>query len=289
MNHHITVGLDGSRESIAAANWAADEAELRDVELRLIHAEDRSSPRSVPAASETRREWAEALLRESADALSHDHPQLAITTQSIDGPPAASLATAASTADMLVLGSRALSTVAGFVLGSVGMAVLHTTAQPVVLVRSGEDALLNPGGEPRGCLVVGVDIGGPRDPLLAFAFAEASRRSCRLHVLHVCQSPPLFGYGAAYDPGVYAEIKEKATAELLDTVKPWRDKFSTVDVTVDTPVAHAGHTLVDAGANADLMVVGRRIRHASLGSRIGLTTHAVIHHATAPVAVVAHD
>ena len=39
MNHHITVGLDGSRESIAAAHWAADEAELRNVELRLIHAE----------------------------------------------------------------------------------------------------------------------------------------------------------------------------------------------------------------------------------------------------------
>jgi nucleotide-binding universal stress UspA family protein len=138
-------------------------------------------------------------------------------------------------------------------------------------------------------LVVGVDVGRPRDALLTFAFAEASRRDCRLHILHACQSPPLYGYGAAYDPGVYAEIKEETTAELLDMVKPWQDKFPTVDVTVDTPVAHAAHTLVDAGAKADLIVVGRRIRHSSLGPHIGSTTRAVIHLAAAPVAVIAHD
>ncbi|MEK0099740.1 universal stress protein [Streptomyces sp. NPDC056121] len=290
MDHHITVGLDGSLESTAAARWAAREAELRGVELRITHAEEWLSPLGVaPAASEIRREWAEALLSESADALRRDHPRLGITKQSVDGPPAPSLVTAASTADMLVLGSRALGTVAGFVLGSVGMAVLQATEQPVVLVRRSGDALPNPDGEQPGGLVVGVDIGVPCDDLLAFAFAEASCRSCRLHVLHVCQPPPLFGYGGAYDPGVYAEVKERATTNLLDTVKPWRDKFPTVEVAVRTPVAHAAHTLVGAGAEADLIVVGRRIRPSPRGPHIGSTTHAVIHHATAPVAVVAHD
>lgn len=41
MKHHITVGIDGSPESRAAARWAAGEAGLRQVPLRLVHAEDR--------------------------------------------------------------------------------------------------------------------------------------------------------------------------------------------------------------------------------------------------------
>lgn len=34
----VTVGLDGSPESHAAARWAADEAEKRKLTLRLLHA-----------------------------------------------------------------------------------------------------------------------------------------------------------------------------------------------------------------------------------------------------------
>ncbi|MGW2856276.1 universal stress protein [Streptomyces sp. NPDC001215] len=35
--------------------------------------------------------------------------------------------------------------------------------------------------------------------------------------------------------------------------------------------------------------MGRRIRRNALGTRIGSVTHAVLHHSTTPVAVVAHD
>ncbi|MFD5929037.1 universal stress protein, partial [Streptomyces griseoaurantiacus] len=36
------------------------------------------------------------------------------------------------------------------------------------------------------------------------------------------------------------------------------------------------------------VVVGRRVRRTLFGVHIGAVTHAVMHHATAPVAVVAH-
>ncbi|GAA4884509.1 universal stress protein [Kitasatospora terrestris] len=47
--------------------------------------------------------------------------------------------------------------------------------------------------------------------------------------------------------------------------------------------------LVDACADADLVVVGRRRRpHHHPGMRLGPVAHAVLHHAPAPVAVVPH-
>ncbi|GAA0674591.1 hypothetical protein GCM10009548_50500 [Streptomyces malaysiensis subsp. malaysiensis] len=47
--------------------------------------------------------------------------------------------------------------------------------------------------------------------------------------------------------------------------------------------------LIDASRDASLVVVGRRVRCNAFGAHIGAVTHAVPHHATAPVAVVAHD
>ncbi|MGW7419153.1 universal stress protein [Streptomyces sp. NPDC054813] len=50
-----------------------------------------------------------------------------------------------------------------------------------------------------------------------------------------------------------------------------------------------GPTVPPAASNASLVVVGRRVRRAPLGSRIGPVTDAVLRHAAAPVALVPHD
>jgi nucleotide-binding universal stress UspA family protein len=53
--------------------------------------------------------------------------------------------------------------------------------------------------------------------------------------------------------------------------------------------ADVANLLIGASRTASLVVVGRRVRHHPSGAHIGPVTHAVLHHATAPVAVVAHD
>ncbi|WP_406739627.1 universal stress protein [Streptomyces atratus] len=291
MNRRIVVGLDGSTESVAAAHWGAREALLRSAPLHLVHAEIWSPPLGVPSAgSEERRQAARTLLREASDELLDKHPRLEISAESFDGQPARSLAHAAAGASMLVLGSRGLGTLRGFVLGSVGMAVIHSVEQPVVLVRATEDALPHAQGRhlDRG-VVVGVDTGRPCDALLSFAFGEASRRGCTLHALHSWMLPPLAGSGSAYNPEVNAQIAQVERTGLDDMLRPWRDMYPAVDLDARVTVGPSSEQLLEAGSEAGLVIVGRRIRRSSVGTHIGPIAHAILHHSTAPVAVIAHE
>ncbi|MFJ8851963.1 universal stress protein [Streptomyces sp. NPDC102437] len=291
MNRRIVVGLDGSAESVAAAHWAAREALLRGAPLHLVHAELWSAPHVGPSTgSEERRRAAWTLLREASDELSGAHPRLDISTESFDGQPAASLARAAAGASMLVLGSRGLGTLRGFVLGSIGMAVIHGVEQPVVLVRASEDALPHAQGRHLNRdVVVGVDTARPCDALLSFAFDEASRRACTLRALHTWMLPPLAGYGAAYSREANTRIAETERTGLDDMLRPWRDMYPAVDLDARATLGPASEQLLEAGSGAGLMVVGRRIRRSPVGRHIGPIAHAVLHHSTAPVAVIAHE
>ncbi|MFF3886014.1 universal stress protein [Streptomyces sp. NPDC001914] len=291
MNDRIIAGLDGSAESLAAAHWAAREALLRGVPLRLVHAKKWSSPGDLPVPpGDVRRHWAQRMLNETADELRASHPDVEIGTRSFDGRPAVELAGVAATANMIVLGSRGLGAVTGFVLGAVGMAVIQATVRPVVLVRASEDAVPHPAGRHAAReLLVGVDTRRPSDALLAFAFQEAAQRSCTLHAVHSWSLPPLMGYGAAYDPRVHAQLQMSAEASLRDVLAPWRGKYPDVGVIARASIGHAATALVERSSDAGLVVVGRRIRRSSIGAHIGPVAHAVLHHVKAPVAVVAHD
>jgi hypothetical protein len=48
MTAQVTVGLDGSEECLAAVGWAASEAVLREVPLRLVHVEEWPNTRRCP-------------------------------------------------------------------------------------------------------------------------------------------------------------------------------------------------------------------------------------------------
>ncbi|MEU4262745.1 universal stress protein [Streptomyces sp. NPDC025273] len=287
MNRSITVGLDGSAESVAAARWAAQEAGVRGRPLLLVHCEEWSSPAGLPASgSDVRERWAQALLLEAFDVLHEAHPRLEIGWRSVDGPPAASLAGMAPGAEMLVLGSRGLGTLSGYVLGSVGLAVIRATERPVVLVRrthesSGASCADRP-------VLVAVDVDRPCDALFAFAFEEAASRGCPLIALHSRPAPLSMGSGAGFGPEVTAEISSRARAGLQDVLKPWRDRFPAVAVEARAAIGRAAVQILEAGAGAGLIVVGRRVRGAPAGARIGPVTHAVVHHAPAPVVVIAH-
>ncbi|MFJ9535957.1 universal stress protein [Streptomyces sp. NPDC101225] len=292
MPRTITVGLDGSPESRAAAEWAAREARLRGLPVKLVHAWE-AIPEHLAEAShrgaETLQHWTERIPREAAEDLRQRHPGVEVTTEQLSGPAAEALAHAATDAEILVLGSRGLGGLGGLVVGSIGFAVVARTERPVVLVRAGERTTGEHETDTSRPVVLGLDVGRPDDALIGFAFDAAARRNVPLRVVHGWNPPPYYAYGMALEPAVEREMAKGDAVMVTEVLRSWRQKFPDVEVVEEPRYGSPSTLLLDASQDASLVVVGRRVRHSSLGAHIGPVTHAVLHHSAAPVAVVAHD
>ncbi|MFF3307555.1 universal stress protein [Streptomyces sp. NPDC002952] len=296
MPRTVTVGLDGSPESRAAADWAAREAALRGLPVKLVHVWE---PVPEPFAQapllgvETQQHWTERIPREAAEALRERHPGVDIVTEQISGRPAEALSAAAQDAALLVLGSRGLSGVGGFMVGSVGQAVVARTLIPVVLVRATEPPAGDLTGTPASTspdrpVVLGLAVDSPDGTLVEFALQAAELRRTSLRVVHGWNPPPYYAYGLAADLELHQELSRQQASALADVLLPWQQKFPAVEVTAESHYGSAANLLTDASRDASLVVVGRRVRRNPIGAHIGSVAHAVMHHATAPVAVVAH-
>jgi nucleotide-binding universal stress UspA family protein len=301
MPRTITVGLDGSPESRAAAEWAAREAKLRGLPVGLVHV---WQPVPEPMAeapllgAETHRHWTERVPRETAEGLRLRHPGVEVSTEQRSGNPSDALVEAARDAELLVLGSRALSGLGGFLVGSVGQAVVARTEVPVVLVRAGEQAadehVMDPAGIPSAAtafrpVVLGVDAGRADDAVLAFAFEEARRRDTALYALQSGNLPPYYVYSLAAGVDTSDYYARQQATGLAAALRPWRQKYPDVKVVEVSRLGSPARHLIDASRDASLVVVGRRVRRNRVGAHVGAVTHAVLHHSAAPVAVVAHD
>ncbi|MDH6501062.1 nucleotide-binding universal stress UspA family protein [Streptomyces sp. SAI-149] len=181
MARTVIVGLDGSRESRAAAEWAAREAQLLGVPLTLVHVWE-PVPEPIAQApllgAETQQHWTERIPREAAEGVRLRHPGLDVSTEQLSGRPADELLSAAKGAELLVLGSRGLSGIGGFMVGSVGLSVVAHAERPLVLVRADQQAAdeheTDPAGIPSAAtpfrpVVLGLDIESPDEELISFA------------------------------------------------------------------------------------------------------------------------
>ncbi|MGV9553708.1 universal stress protein [Streptomyces ardesiacus] len=300
MTRTITVGIDGSPESHAAAEWAAREAELRDLPVRLLHVWEPAPAvlaQEPILGSKTHQNWVEHIPRKVAEGLRLRHPGVLVTSDQRSGPPADTLVSDADAAELLVLGSRALSGLGGFLVGSVGQSVIARSETPVVLVRAGAQAadehVMDPVGIPSAVtafrpVVVGLDADSADDGVLAFAFEEAQRRGTAVHVVSAWRPPPSSTYPLAADAVLGQGVARRKAADLTRLLLPWRQKYPDVEVIEASRPGSPARHLVDVSHGASLLVVGRRLRHNPFGVHVGAVAHAALHHVGAPVAVVAH-
>ncbi|MBW8738707.1 MAG: universal stress protein [Streptomyces turgidiscabies] len=296
----ITVGLDGSPESRAAAEWAAREAKLRGLPLKIVQVWE---PVPDPMAqapllgAETQQYWTERIPREAAEGLRLRHPGVEVSTERFSGHPGDTLVKAAKSAELLVLGSRGLGGLGGFMVGSVGLSAIAHAHRPIVVVRALEAAAdeheMDPAGIPSAAtpfrpVVLGLDVEHPDETLIEFAFDAAERRATSLRVVHAWNPPPYYAYGTPANPALHEALSLNASEAVAGVLRPWREKFPDVEVAETCRYGSPAVHVVDASREASLVVVGRRMRRNPFGTHIGHVTHAVLHHSTAPVAVVPH-
>ncbi|MEU9480543.1 universal stress protein [Streptomyces sp. NPDC048191] len=301
MSGTITVGVEDTPESRAAAEWAAREAVLRGLTLKIVYVSEPTPwfvARTPLLDPERYRHWAEQLTRETAEGIRLRHPGIEVVTEQLTGTVADVLCEAAGFAELLVLGARGRGGLEGFMVGSVSLAVVARAERPVVLVRAGEEAAdehkMEPAGVPSVAapfrpVVLGLDIDQADDTLLEFAFDAAARRRAPLRAVHAWPEPPTSFYRFSGDAELYDSMERGQAALLGKVLRPWKEKFPDVEVSEASRCGSAAQVLVNDSRDASLVVVGRRIRTSSFGARIGHVAHAALHHIAAPVAVVAHS
>jgi nucleotide-binding universal stress UspA family protein len=281
----IVVGADGSDESLCAVEWATEEAARRGLPLRIVHAEAEwlyDTP--VDPRHGAVREWlltgGQELLGKAAATARQSDPGVVVEAETVPGQVARVLLEKARDAAMVVLGGRGVSAATGLLLGSSTLQVVTHAKVPTVVVRHREPAV-------RQEVAVGVDGSAVTEPALGFAFNEAALRKARLRAIHIWSHPassaPGYMQPLVYDPLTVAEEEMRLVEESLDT---WRKKFPDVEVVSEIVHGRPVRILAGASARADLLVVGTRGRGGFTGLLLGSVSHALLHHAHCPLAVV---
>jgi nucleotide-binding universal stress UspA family protein len=284
----VVVGVDGSESAIRAVRWSAAEAARRGVALRIVTAFE--WPHGHPVGEvglgrsyrdimldESRRHLAEAVAvaERAVDGLE-------VEQQLVVGFPIPVLAEETRRAQLVVIGDRGLGGVTGLLLGSVATALAAHADAPVVVVRGeGEDP------DPMAPIVVGVDGSPVSEAALAFAYEAAAARAVSLVAVHSWQD-------VVVDPSVaplvdWDAIETDEKVLLAERLAGWSEKYPDVPVQRIVPRDRAAHALVELSRRAQLVVVGSRGRGGLSGLLLGSVSHALLHRAHCPVAVVRPD
>lgn len=276
----ILVGYDGSPDATRAQEWARAEAARSGRSVHLAYVFEWltmagwTGPGGGPSIwpDDTARRQAEKLVRQAAaDAT---RPELTVTGELYEGPPALVLQELSARAGLLVVGSRGLGGFAGLLVGSTAGSVAAHAHCPVVVVRGDADRR----GQ-TGHVVAGVDGSEPSLLALGFAVEQAAARKVTLHVLRAWRPSPGPRPPSAPDA-------QTVRAELEEALARWRRAFPDLQITVEVAKGNPTELLVTASRNAQLVVVGSRGRGGLAGMLLGSVSQQLLHHAHSPVAVV---
>jgi len=273
----VVVGVDGSEESMRAAEWAALAAVRHHAPLRIVSVPPALPPiMTTPSIECELRDAARHALSGAVGRAIELAPHLLIETSLLEGQPALAVAASGSGALMLVVGARGGGGFPGMELGSVSRYVAAHAPCPVVVVRTETGAVQRE-------VVVGIRDPQEAGQVLGFAFEEAALRRAELVVVHALYESAV-ALGAATG-GDQALTLAAAGRSLAAALRVWQDKYPEVEVRQDVVLAHPGKVLACYSARADLVMIGRR-DEGSVGPAIGGTKHALLNHARGTVVVI---
>ncbi|MFE2935970.1 universal stress protein [Streptomyces sp. NPDC059278] len=286
MKQPLVSGVDGSESSLRAVDWAADEAALHGLPLRLVYAcgweQYEGAALALTLGRPSEQAVAGRIVEYAAERVHRRRPQVDVSVEVMPEDAVIALLHEGGRAEALITGDRGRGGFTGLLLGSVGLAVAARAPCPVVVVR-GDKAGIE-GGHGRILLGVGEPEGG--SAAVRFAFREAAARGCELDAVrawrcpsHTRADPRRTVSEHLYHKECAATLIDEATAAAVKDHPAVRLHSAAVE-------GPAAKVLVRRSAAADLIVVGAHRRRGHLGLQLGRIAHALLHHADCPVAVV---
>jgi len=286
MDLPIVVGVDGSEPSLRAVDWAADEAVLHGLPLRLVYAslweryEGTSLADDVGKPSE--QVLAEDIVETAARRARRRRPDLKVSTDVLPEEPEYALVRESRSATLLVTGSRGRSGLAEALLGSVSLTVAGHSQCPMIVMRGNHDNQARTATH--GRVVVGVGDKPAGSAAVRFAFEEARRRGVPLDAVRAWRWPAHESTDHPLLTGEPARLHERQAVETLDSAL--QDAPADVTSHRRTVEGHTRTVLVDASRDADLLIIGARRRPGHYVLQLGRVTHGVLHHSACPVVIV---
>lgn len=289
----VIVGVDGSPTDHAALVWAAEAAARRREQLRIVHGLGMpmvmgtfsNSESERYRAGEAAREAGHTILTESAAYARGVRPGLDVATVLAPEDAPGVLLNEARHGDVIVVGSRGLGAVRAIMLGSVSVRTSAHAPCPVVVVPESDDRDRN-----RGKVVVGVDGSDSSRRALRFALHHALATGSEVVVVNSWEVPlPADEASLAADAqSLHEEVFDRQSEEVVAGVlaEVIDDRTQDLDISAVRMQANAVEALLEAGEDADLIVVGSRGRGGVRGLVMGSTSQGVLHHARGPVAVL---
>jgi nucleotide-binding universal stress UspA family protein len=279
----ILVGVDGSAQSDAAVKFAARESAIRDVPLTLMHviepvpdwASSVEQSRIANAWEADARDVIEQA-RKTALACVAPPARLDLRTEVVCSPVVPMFVVASTDTKMIVLGSRGMTPLGRFLLGSVSSSAIHHAHCPVAVVHDDEQV------DRAGPVLVGIDGSPASDGAIALAFDEASRRGADLVALHAWSDVAVFPI-----LGMDWRDYETSGSEILaERLGGYQTDYPDVKVRRRLVCDKPARWLIEESQRAQLVVVGSHGRGGFPGMLLGSVSSALAQSAQAPVIVV---
>ena len=276
----ILVGVDGSKDSLAAVRFAAHEAQRVDARVHLVHVAPTYMPMApmLPLLPADLAETGRAILRRAEEQAGALLPTAHVTSELLDGPRVPTLVRAAAESRMIVLGHERRTTVDRLLTGATVTGVAAGSTSPVVSVPTDWTA-----EDERRCVLVGVRTTDQADALLRLGFETAARRGARLLVVQAWELPHPYDslVGSSVEETAWDHEARCALEQIAAAAHETED-----EVPVDVRVVHgqAARVLLDAAEEADVVILARRT-HAFPGRHLGGTARALLRESHRPVII----
>ncbi len=258
----VVVGVSRSEASMSAVDLAAEEAAARLTPLLIVRGHPACAGR-LPADHD--------LLELAVSRALADHPWLAVSGKLVIGEAARVLTAQSARASVVVVGHQPAPVRPGRPArsaGSVAAQVMLGSNCPVIAHRPTDPERQTEQANP---VLLGVTRHGRAEPVVEFAFEEATLRGTALCAMHVWPE------------------EDEAARVLDEALATWSAKCPEVPVIRHVwPGYDVARALCSASRDAQLMVVGLGPQTGRTRLMRGLLVQDLIDFAGCPVAVVPH-